>query len=115
MTAPSEQPPVIDVFAFVCELAMLALLVAAGHGLVDGWPGWALGALFATIAIAIWSQWMAPKSARRLPNPRRLIAQTALFVVTGALVSLAGWWVWGIGFAIVATATFASRRADRAT
>jgi hypothetical protein len=58
---------------------------------------------------------MAPKSARRLPDPRRLIAQAALFVLTGALVFLAGWPVWGIGFAIFATATFASRRADRAT
>lgn len=32
MRTPAEQLSVIDVFAFVCELAMLALLVAAGHG-----------------------------------------------------------------------------------
>lgn len=113
MTTPAERPSIIDVFAFLCELAMLALLVAAGRGLVDGWPGWLLGALFAAVAIGIWSQWMAPTSARRLPNPRRLIAQTVLFAGVGALVFLAGMPLWGIGFAVVATTTFASRRADR--
>jgi len=55
MTTPAEQPSIIDVFAFICELAMLALLVVAGHWLVDGWSGWLLGALFAAVAIAIWS------------------------------------------------------------
>ena len=51
-----------DLIAFVCELVMLVLLVAAGHGMASGWRGWAFGLFLALVAIGIWSQWMAPKS-----------------------------------------------------
>ena len=51
-----------DLLAFGCELAMFALLVAAGHGMADGWRGWALGAFLAFVAVGIWAQWMAPTS-----------------------------------------------------
>lgn len=98
-----------DLIAFVCELAMIALLVAAGHGMVSGWRGWALGIFLALVAIAFWSQRMAPTSARRLPNPQRFIAQVMLFATTALYAAAGGLAWWGIGFAIVATAAFASR------
>lgn len=98
-----------DLVAFACELAMLALLVAAGHGMAGGWRGWALGVFLAFVAIGIWSQWMAPTSARRLSNPQRFIAQVMLFATTALYAAAGGLAWWGIGFAVIASAVFASR------
>jgi hypothetical protein len=98
-----------DLIAFVCELAMLVLLVAAGHGMVSGWRGWVLGLFLAFIAIGIWSQWMAPTSARRLANPQRFVAQVTLFAATALYAAAGGLTWWGIGFAVIAIAAFASR------
>ncbi|MCW2748979.1 MAG: hypothetical protein JWR83_89 [Aeromicrobium sp.] len=97
-----------DLLAFVCELAMLVLLVAAGHGLADGWRGWALGIFLAFVAIGIWSQWMAPTSARRLPNPRRFTVQIMLFLTVGLYAAAGGLTWWGIAFAVVAITSFGS-------
>ncbi|WP_374999717.1 YrdB family protein [Aeromicrobium sp. CTD01-1L150] len=108
-TKPENVGP-LDAVAFLCELAMVILLVVAGHGIVGGWLGWALGVFLAMVAIGIWAQWMAPMSPRRLDNPLRLAVQIMLFI-TVALYAAAGaltWW--GIGFAVVAIATFAARR-----
>jgi hypothetical protein len=101
-----------DLVAFLCELAMLALLVAAGHGMVSGWRGWALGVFLAFVAIGIWAQWMAPRSARRLPNPTRLIVQVMLFLTVGLYAAAGGLPWWGIGFAVIAIAAFATRVRD---
>lgn len=102
-----------DLIAFACELAMLVLLVAAGHAMVSGWRGWALGVFLAFIAIGIWSQWMAPTSRCRLSNPQRFIVQVMLFATTALYAAAGGLAWWGIGFAVVAIAAFASRiRAD---
>ncbi|MEO6604529.1 MAG: YrdB family protein [Aeromicrobium sp.] len=98
-----------DLIAFVCELAMLVLLVAAGHGMVSGWRGWALGLFLAFVAIGIWSQWMAPTSGRRLSKPQRFVAEVMLFATTGLYAAAGGLVWWGIGFAVIATAAFASR------
>jgi hypothetical protein len=112
----TDQPSigVRDLVAFLCELAMLALLVAAGHGLANGWRGWALGIFLALVAIGIWSQWMAPTSARRLENPRRYVVQVMLFLTVGLYAAAGGLTWWGIGFAVAAIATFGSLvRTDR--
>jgi hypothetical protein len=95
-----------ELLAFLCELAMLALLVAAGHGLVDGWAGWLLGVVLAAVAVLIWSRWMAPTSSSRLADRPRLVAQVALFVGTAVLAGAAGLLWWGVVFALVATGSF---------
>jgi hypothetical protein len=95
-----------DLVAFLCELAMLALLVAAGHGMAHGWRGWALGVFLAFVAIGIWVQWMAPRSARRLPNPTRFVVQIMLFLTVGLYAAAGGLPWWGIGFAVIAIAVF---------
>lgn len=107
----SDQPSIgtRDLLAFVCELAMLVLLVAAGHGLASGWRGWALGVFLAFVAIGIWSQWMAPRSARRLENPRRFAVQIMLFLTVALYAAAGGLTWWGIAFAVVAIASFGSR------
>lgn len=98
-----------DLVAFICELAMMALLVVAGHGMASGWRGWALGVFLAFVAIGIWAQWMAPRSLRRLNNPQRFVAQVMLFATTALYAAAGGLTWWGIGFAIIATAVFATR------
>lgn len=102
---PEDLGP-LDAVAFVCEIAMVILLVLAGHGFVDGWQGWAVGVFLALVAIGIWAQWMAPTSVRRLENPTRLTVQIMLFI-TVALYAAAGGLVWyGLGFAVISSAVF---------
>ncbi|ACQ81788.1 conserved hypothetical protein [Beutenbergia cavernae DSM 12333] len=101
----------IDVLAFVCEMAMLALLSVAGWRLG---PTTLLSVVLAValpgVAILIWSQWMARTSRRRLRRPPRLAAEIALFVAAGATAAAAGLPWWGATFAVVASATFALAR-----
>ena len=115
MPQPQHRPQLgprvgaVDVLAFGCELAMFALLVAAGHGLADGWRGWALGVFLGAVAVAIWAQWMAPTSGRRLQNPQRFMVQVMLFVATALYAAAGGLLWWGVAFALVAIAVFAAR------
>jgi hypothetical protein len=102
---PTDLGP-LDAAAFLCEVAMVVLLVLAGHGFADGWRGWAVGVFLALVAIGIWAQWMSPTSVRRLELPTRLVVQIMLFATT-ALYAAAGGLVWaGVGFAAIATAVF---------
>ena len=112
---PPDQPSLADidplgVLAFACEMAMVALLVAAGHAMAGGWKGWVFGILLAGVAIMIWSQWMAPMSMRRLDDPARLITQIALFLTTALYAAAGGLLWWGVAFAIVSIGVFALRR-----
>ncbi|MEO6470608.1 MAG: YrdB family protein [Aeromicrobium sp.] len=108
-TKPQDIGP-LDALAFVCELAMFVLLVLAGHGFAGGWQGWAIGAFLAAVAGGIWSQWMAPNSARRLENPTRLSVQVMLFLTVAFYAAAGGLMWWGIGFAVVAICTFVALR-----
>ena len=102
---PEDLGP-LDAVAFVCEIAMVVLLVLAGHGFIDGWRGWAVGVFLALVAVGIWAQWMAPSSVRRLDQPTRLVAQIMLFVTTG-FYAVAGGLLWpGVIFVVVACGVF---------
>jgi Ni,Fe-hydrogenase I cytochrome b subunit len=102
---PQDLGP-LDAVAFFCEVAMVVLLVIAGHGFADGWRGWAIGAFLAFVALGIWAQWMAANSVRRLDNPTRLVVQIMLFV-TVALYAAAGGLVWpGLAFLVIASGVF---------
>lgn len=96
----------LDALALFCELAMVVVLVLAGHGFVEGWRGWAVGAFLAFVAISIWAQWMAPSSIRRLENPTRVIVQVMLFLTVALYAAAGGLAMWGIALAVVAIPTF---------
>lgn len=100
------------VVAFLCELAMLVTLCVAGTGLGSSTGGHvALAVVLPVVAAVIWSVWMAPSSRRRLADPARLIAQIALFGLTGVLAAVAGRVAWGVAFAVVAIVVFVLTRA----
>lgn len=110
---PLMKPQDVDPFdslALICEIAMVVLLVFAGHGFADGWQGWAIGGFLGAVAISIWVQWMSPTSVRYLEGPIRFPVQV-MILVTVALYAAAGGLVWwAIGFAVVSIATFAVQR-----
>jgi len=45
--------------------------------------GW-LGVIPPIVAAAIWGRWMAPRSAARLPDPRRLLAEIIFFAAAAS-------------------------------
>ncbi|MGA8851935.1 MAG: DUF2568 domain-containing protein [Aeromicrobium sp.] len=106
---PPQQPEemeLLDAVAFLCGVAMVVLLLFAGHGFADGWRGWAIGAFLAFVVMGIWVQWMAPTSWRRLDEPTRLIVQIMLFVTVALYAAAGGLMVAGMVFAIISIAVF---------
>jgi len=101
---PDLELGVLDVVAFLAEIALLA-----GLGVL----GWSLGGRTATslalvvvlpVAVAVvWGRWCAPRAATRLPAPRRWALKAVLFTVTlgllvgygprpgGVLIGMAAW------------------------
>ncbi len=102
---PTDVGP-LDAVALFCEIAMVVVLVLAGHGFIDGWRGWAAGAFLAFVAVGIWAQWMAPNSIRRLDNPTRVTVQVMLFLTVGLYAAAGGLALWGAALATVAIPTF---------
>lgn len=97
-----------DVLSNGCKFAMVALLIASGHGMIHGWQGWIFGAILSGFVIVIWSQWIAARSAKRLPNPQRLAVQIAMFVTAALYAAAGGLAWWGVAFVVIAiAATFA--------
>ena len=108
---PAGSRIAVDLLAFGCELAMLVLLAFAGWGLGNGGlMGIALAVLYPALVIVIWSFWVAPKAARRLADPWRLLVQVALFGATGVALGLADHLVLAIVFPVIASLTFVATR-----
>jgi hypothetical protein len=104
----------LDAVAFLCELAMVVLLVLAGHGFADDWRGWAIGVFLAFVAVGIWAQWVAPLSVRRLDQPTRLVVQVMLFLTVALYAAAGGLWWQGLLFAVVSIAVFVVQAAEDA-
>jgi hypothetical protein len=104
-------PAVIDACAFGAEIAMLVLLVVSGLRIGTSLAVHVtLAIVFPVFAVTCWGIWAAPTARRRLGDPARLIAQTILFVITGALAAAAHLAVWGLAFAFAAVALFSLTR-----
>lgn len=111
----TERVRAADALAFLCELALLALLAVVG---------WRLGAstdlgtpLAVVLALAlpaavvvVWDRWLARTAERRLPQPWRLDVQIAVFVAAGLAIAGVGLVWWGVGLALVGTTAFALTR-----
>ncbi|TQF73836.1 DUF2568 domain-containing protein [Rhodococcus spelaei] len=104
---PEARVGALDLLAFLCELAMLILLALAGAASADSVPSRVVAAIaLPVVAAGIWSVWMAPTSRRRLGNPMRLYAQTALFAVAGVVIGLFLGWPVGAAFFAVSVLVF---------
>ena len=114
MTPRDADPPIgyADMVAFVCELAMFALVITAVNYLVVGWRSWLIGVAAALLIAVIWARWMAPTSSHRLTDPARYIAQAVLFVAIGVLAVVSGLLWLGVVFTVTSLVAFAFSRAE---
>lgn len=91
---------VVSVVAFLAEVAILVVLAVAGVRLgADLAVRICLGIALPAAVVVVWGRWMAPRSAGRLADPARFVAQVALSAVTAAVASFAGIPVWGAAVA----------------
>src|SRR3954471_18571901 len=63
--------------------------------------GW-FGVIPPIIAAAVWGRWMAPRSARRLEDPKRLAAEVVFFLAAASAFAEAEAPVVGVVFAALA-------------
>ena len=83
--------------AFLLELALLAAAVAIGLLLPAPLAvRIAVAVLLPAIVIAVWAIWVAPRAARRLAPPSRLIVQIVLFAVAVLGLAVAGQVLWAV-------------------
>ena len=94
------------VLRFVLEVL---LLVAVGYfGFTfPGLAGWVLGLGLPAALLAIWAAFVAPRAARQLADPARLILELVLFALGMGALAAVGQWPWGV-------ALFAAFVIDRA-
>jgi Protein of unknown function (DUF2568) len=75
---------------FTLELCALAALAAWGWQLAEAaWARTLLAIAAPLVAAVAWGAWVAPKAARRLPDPARLAVEALVFAgATAALLSM---------------------------
>ena len=86
----------LAVVRFTAELGMLAALAYAGWRLLSDTPVLGVVAAIAlpVVAAVVWGAWVAPRAARRLEDPARLVVELVLFgaAVAGLLLVVGGTW-----------------------
>ena len=94
----------LDAVVFLAELCLLAVLAWSGARLGTG--AWAvlLAIALPLTAAVLWGLLLAPRSARRLRHPARLIVKLVLIGAAAAALAVSGEVLWAAGF-LVLTAT----------
>jgi hypothetical protein len=91
--------PLILLIRFLSEIgALVGFTVWGFHE--SGW----FGVIPPIVAAAIWGRWMAPRATRRLPDPRRLVAELVFFAAAASAFAAAGAPLLGVIYAAVAIA-----------
>lgn len=103
---PTALETVVALLALVAELALVVVAFVAGHAVRGGALGWVLGVVLAVVIVGVWSTFMSPNAARRLPVPGRVGVAVALFALVGGLWALDRP-VAGLTFAVVGAAVMA--------
>ncbi|GAB1514095.1 YrdB family protein [Actinophytocola sp. KF-1] len=102
MTSPAPVRGAVLLVRFLSELGMLAGLAVAGANLGGGVVlNIVFAVLLPAVAAALWGMFVAPRAGRRLPEPGRFVLEFVLFAVTGVVLGLVGWPVWGAVVAVV--------------
>ncbi len=91
---------------FGTELALLAVLVIVGVNASTGLAGRiAIAVVAPVLAATIWGIGIAPRARTRWPDPWRLIAEFALFVIAAAALAVEGNAVAAAVFAVLSIGT----------
>jgi hypothetical protein len=82
---------ILGLVRFAAELGMLAALGYGGWHLVDRV---ALSVVLAVVlplaAALVWGRWIAPRAARRLTDPAKLLVEVILFASAAVVLVVAG-------------------------
>jgi Protein of unknown function (DUF2568) len=84
---------------FLSEIGALAAFTVWGFH-EAGW----FGVLPPIVAGAVWGRWMAPRSEKRLQDPKRLVAEIVFFAAAASAFAAAEAPVVGIVFGVAAIA-----------
>jgi hypothetical protein len=91
---------------FATELALLAVLVIVGVNASTGLAGRiAIAVAAPVLAATIWGIGIAPGARRRWPDPWRIAAEIALFLIAAAALAVEGNVVAAVVFAVVTIGT----------
>jgi hypothetical protein len=76
---------------FVLELCLVAAMGFIGYETFgQSVLRWLAAAVLVAATVAIWGYWIAPKAARQLKQPRRLLVEVVLFGSAAAGLALVG-------------------------
>ena len=98
--SPPDRVDALDAVVFLAELCLLAVLAWAGARLGTGAWAVVLAIALPLVAAVLWGLLLAPRAARRLRHPARLIMKLVLLVVAAAALTLSGEVLWAIGFLV---------------
>jgi len=94
----------LDAVVFLAELCLLAVLAWAGARLGAGAWAVVLAIALPLVAAVLWGLLLAPRAARRLRYPARLIVKLVLLAVAAGALALSGEVLWAIGFLVLTAA-----------
>jgi hypothetical protein len=86
---------VAAVLRFLLELLLLAAVGYFGFTF-GGLAGWILGLGLPAVIVAIWGAFVAPRAARPLADPARLVVELVLFALGMGALAAVGQWPWGV-------------------
>jgi hypothetical protein len=114
MDPDQQRVGIVEVVVFLAELVLLAGLAWAGARLAHGVLAVVLAIVLPALAALLWGVLLAPRAARRLPHPARLIVKLALVLAAAVLLALSGELVWAIVLvAVTATPITVAELRDR--
>ena len=99
--SPPDRVDALNAVVFLAELCLLSVLAWAGARLGTG--AWAVVlAIALPLAVAVlWGLLLAPRAARRLRHPARLIVKFILLAVATSTLAVSGEALWAIGFLVL--------------
>ena len=102
--SPPDRVDALDAVVFLTELCLLAVLAWAGARLGTGAWAVVLAIALTLVTAVLWGLLLAPRAARRLRHPARLIVKLGLLATAAGSLAVSGEVLWAIGFLVVTAA-----------
>ena len=102
--SPPDRVDALDAVVFLTELCLLAVLAWAGARLGTGAWAVVLAIALPLVTAVLWGLLLAPRAARRLRHPARLIVKLGVLVTAAGSLAVSGEVFWAIGFLVVTAA-----------